>query len=53
MNAAESQLAPLDATQEEITSQEETPAPSDKPSKRTSVIDRFTEKLKTFLESAE
>lgn len=53
MNAAESQLAPLDATQEEITSQEATPAPSDKPSKRTSVIDRFTEKLKTFLESAE
>ena len=53
MNAAESQLAPLDPTQEEITSQEETPAPSDKPSKRTSVIDRFTEKLKTFLESAE
>jgi len=53
MNAAESQLAPLDATQEEITSQEETPAPSDKPLKRTSVIDRFTEKLKTFLESAE
>jgi cell division protein FtsA len=55
MNAAETQLAPLDA--EASTTTDETDAgdenPSEKPQKRTSVIDRFTERLKIFLESAE
>lgn len=55
MNAAETQLAPLDA--EATTPTEETDGgdenPPEKPQKRTSVIDRFTERLKIFLESAE
>ena len=55
MNAAETQLAPLDA--EASTTTDETDAgdenPHEKPQKRTSVIDRFTERLKIFLESAE
>ncbi len=55
MNAAETQLAPLDA--EASTTTDETDAgdenPTEKPQKRTSVIDRFTERLKIFLESAE
>lgn len=55
MNAAEIQLAPLDA--EATTPTEETDGgdenPPEKPQKRTSVIDRFTERLKIFLESAE
>jgi cell division protein FtsA len=54
MNAAETQLAQLDA---EITTTTETDggdeSPPEKPQKRTSVIDRFTERLKIFLESAE
>ncbi|MGB1080708.1 MAG: cell division protein FtsA [Flavobacteriaceae bacterium] len=53
MNAAENQLAPLDEAQEEVTEGVSVPEQSDKPVKRTSVIDRFTERLKTFLESAE
>ncbi|MDG1723344.1 MAG: cell division protein FtsA [Flavobacteriaceae bacterium] len=54
MNAAETQLAQLDA---EVTTTTETDggdeSPPEKPQKRTSVIDRFTERLKIFLESAE
>jgi cell division protein FtsA len=54
MNAAETQLAQLDA---EVTKTTETDggdeSPPEKPQKRTSVIDRFTERLKIFLESAE
>jgi len=54
MNAAETQLAQLDA---EVTTTTETDgrdeSPPEKPRKRTSVIDRFTERLKIFLESAE
>ena len=53
MNAAANQLPSLDEA-EEPAAEGETPQPlSDKPAKRSSVIDRFTEKLKTFLESAE
>lgn len=53
MNAAANQLPSLDEAQEPA-AEGETPQPlSDKPAKRSSVIDRFTEKLKTFLESAE
>ena len=55
MNAAETQLATLDA--EPTTPTDETDGGDEnslaKPLKRTSVIDRFTEKLKIFLESAE
>lgn len=55
MNAAETQLTLLDA--EAITKADETDEgdenPPEKIPKRTSVIDRFTERLKTFLESAE
>ena len=55
MNAAETQLTLLDA--EAITTADETDLgdeiPPEKIPKRTSVIDRFTERLKTFLESAE
>ena len=55
MNAAETQLAQLDT--EATTTTDETDDgdenPPDKPQKRTSVIDRFTERLKIFLESAE
>lgn len=55
MNAAETQLAPLDAeatlTADETDGGDENPP--EKPQKRTSVIDRFTERLKIFLESAE
>jgi cell division protein FtsA len=55
MNAAETQLASLDA--ETSTATDETDGgdenPPEKPQKRTSVIDRFTERLKIFLESAE
>lgn len=54
MNAAETQLAQLGA---EVTTTTETDggdeSPPEKPQKRTSVIDRFTERLKIFLESAE
>ena len=54
MNAAETQLASLDAA---ATTTDETDAgdesPPEKPTKRTSVIERFTERLKIFLESAE
>ncbi len=53
MNASENQLAPLDEAQEEVTEGVSVPEQSDKPVKRTSVMDRFTERLKTFLESAE
>ncbi len=56
MNAAEKQLDVLDEQQEAIAEDENTPTLediSDKPAKRVSVIDRFTERLKTFLESAE
>jgi cell division protein FtsA len=55
MNAAETQLVQLDA--EVTTTTDETDdgdeSPPEKPQKRTSVIDRFTERLKIFLESAE
>ncbi len=53
MNAAENQLVPLDETQVEVQEGASVPELSDKPAKRTSVIDRFTQRLKTFLESAE
>ena len=55
MNAVETQLATLDA--EPTTPTDETDGGDEnslaKPQKRTSVIDRFTERLKIFLESAE
>ena len=55
MNAAETQLRPIDEA--EATTTEPTHSTdqeiSEKPMKRASVIDRFTERLKTFLESAE
>lgn len=55
MNAAETQLAPLDAEaiSEESEAQGNEETITEKPVKRTSVIERFTERLKTFLESAE
>ena len=55
MNAAETQLAPLDAEaiSEESEAQGNEETVTEKPVKRTSVIERFTERLKTFLESAE
>lgn len=55
MNAAENQLRHLDeATEEpEAEPQGEHEEHAPKQEKRTSVIDRFTERLKTFLESAE
>ncbi|MGB0254852.1 MAG: cell division protein FtsA [Flavobacteriaceae bacterium] len=56
MNAAESQLKHLDDTQERVeaeTQSDEQEELVQKQEKRTSVIDRFTERLKTFLESAE
>ena len=55
MNAAETQLTLLDT--DSVTTADETDggdeSPPEKIPKRTSVIDRFTERLKTFLESAE
>ncbi|MDG1823034.1 MAG: cell division protein FtsA [Flavobacteriaceae bacterium] len=55
MNGAETQLRPIDEA--EATATEPTHSTdqeiSEKPMKRASVIDRFTERLKTFLESAE
>ena len=55
MNAAETQLASLDAVASTTTDETEDgdENPPEKPQKRTSVIDRFTERLKIFLESAE
>ena len=55
MNAAEMQLASLDAEASTTTDENEDgdENPPEKPQKRTSVIDRFTERLKIFLESAE
>jgi len=53
MNAAQNQLAPLEVEQEPNMEGEEAPTRSETPTKRSSVIDRFTERLKTFLESAE
>ncbi len=55
MNAAENQLKHLDSTDEvaETEPQGEHEEHAPKQEKRTSVIDRFTERLKTFLESAE
>jgi len=55
MNAAETQLASLDAEASTTTDENEDgdENPPEKPQKRTSVIDRFTERLKIFLESAE
>ena len=55
MNAAETQLASLDAEASTTTDESEDgdENPPEKPQKRTSVIDRFTERLKIFLESAE
>ncbi len=55
MNAAESQLKNLDDLEEgdETDPQSEHVEQVQKQEKRTSVIDRFTERLKTFLESAE
>jgi hypothetical protein len=49
MNAAETQLAPHDVETSIVTDEN----PAEKPQKRISVIDRFTERLKIFLESAE
>lgn len=55
MNAVETKLAPLNAeastTTDEFDNRDENPP--EKPQKPTSVIDRFTERLKIFLESAE
>ena len=53
MNAAANQLPSLDEAQEPVAEGETAQPLQDKPVKRSSVIDRFTEKLKTFLESAE
>ena len=53
MNAAANQLPPLDEAEEPVAEGETARPLPDKPIKRGSVIDRFTEKLKTFLESAE
>ena len=53
MNAAANQLPSLDEAQELVAEGETAQPLPDKPVKRSSVIDRFTEKLKTFLESAE
>ena len=55
MNAAETQLTPLDteAASEESQAESSEETITEKPVKRTSVIERFTERLKTFLESAE
>jgi len=55
MNAAENQLRHLDEANEEPEAepQGEHEEHAPKQEKRTSVIDRFTERLKTFLESAE
>ena len=53
MNAAANQLPPLDEAEEPVGEGEIAKPLPDKPVKRSSVIDRFTEKLKTFLESAE
>ena len=53
MNAAANQLPSLDEAQEPVAEGEAAQPLPDKPVKRSSVIDRFTEKLKTFLESAE
>ena len=53
MNAAANQLPPLDEAEEPVGEGETAKPLPDKPVKRSSVIDRFTEKLKIFLESAE
>ena len=55
MNAAETQLAPHDVETSIVTDKNEDgdENPAEKPQKRISVIDRFTERLKIFLESAE
>jgi cell division protein FtsA len=55
MNAAETQLTSLDAEASTTTDENDggNENPSEKPQKRPSVIDRFTERLKIFLESAE
>ena len=53
MNAAANQLPPSDEAEEPVGEGETAQPLPDKPVKRSSVIDRFTEKLKTFLESAE
>ena len=53
MNAAANQLPPLDEAEEPVGEGETAQPLPDKPVKRSSVIDRFTEKLKIFLESAE
>lgn len=53
MNAAANQLPPSDEAEEPVGEGETAKPLPDKPVKRSSVIDRFTEKLKTFLESAE
>jgi cell division protein FtsA len=55
MNAVETQLAPLNAEASTTTDESDNgdESPPEKPQKPTSVIDRFTERLKIFLESAE
>ena len=53
MNAAANQLPTLDEAEEPVAEGETAQPLPVKPLKRSSVIDRFTEKLKTFLESAE
>ena len=53
MNAAVNQLPSLEEEHESVAEGQTSQSLPDKPAKRSSVIDRFTEKLKTFLESAE
>jgi cell division protein FtsA len=55
MNAVETKLAPLNAKASTTTDESDNgdENPPEKPQKPTSVIDRFTERLKIFLESAE
>ena len=53
MNAAANQLPPLEEVQESVAEGDTAQPLPDKPAKRSRVFDRFTEKLKNFLESAE
>ena len=53
MNAAANQLPPLEEAQESVAEGDTAQPLPDKPAKRSRVFDRFTEKLKNFLESAE
>ncbi len=53
MNAAANQLPSLEEAQESVAEGDTAQPLPDKPAKRSRVFDRFTEKLKNFLESAE